>query len=129
MPDSGLPDDVDLFIDRHIRSIEHLEVLLALASRPAMLWSPRSVFEAVQSSEASVRARLDELTSEGLCQREGDQYRFSPATEGVRVTVESLARAYKERSIRVIQAVYSERRRAVQELSDAFRFRRKAKDG
>lgn len=129
MPESGLPADVEQFISDYIRTVEHLEVVLAVAAAPQGAASAPEVFAKVRSSEVSVRERLDELTDEGLFFREGDSFRIStkdPATAG---TINELARAYKERSIRVIQTIYSDRRRAVRELSDAFRFRRKEKDG
>lgn len=129
MPESGLPTDVEQFISDYIRTVEHLEVVLAVAAAPQGAASAPEVFAKVRSSEVSVRNRLDELADEGLLVREGDVFRISPKIPATRDTINDLARAYKERSLRVIQTIYSDRRRAVRELSDAFRFRRKEKDG
>lgn len=129
MPESGLPADVEQFIADYIRTVEHLEVVLAVASAPQGVASASDVFAKVRSSEASVRERLEELAAEGLLSREGEGFRWTPKDPTLNNTVAELARAYKERSIRVIQAIYSDRRRAMRELSDAFRFRRKDKHG
>ena len=129
MPESGLSADVEQFISDYIRTVEHLEVLLAVAAAPQGKTSASDVFARVRSSEASVRARLDELAREGLLIREGDSFCISPKNPATRDAIQELQRAYKERSIRVIQTIYSDRRRAMHELSDAFRFRRKDKDG
>jgi DNA-binding IclR family transcriptional regulator len=129
MPESGLSADVEQFISDHIRTVEHLEVVLAVAAAPQGAASAPEVFAKVRSSEASVRERLDELANEGLLTRDGDRFQISTKSPATRDTINELARAYKERSIRVIQTIYSDRRRAMRELSDAFRFRRKEKDG
>ena len=129
MPESGLSGDVEQFIADYIRTVEHLEVILAVAAAPQGAASASDVFAKVRSSEASVRDRLDELTGEGLLIRERDTFCINPKNPATRDTINELARAYKERSIRVIQTIYSDRRRAMRELSDAFRFRRKEKDG
>jgi len=129
MPESGLPADVEQFIADYIRTIEHLEVVLAVAAAPQGMASASEVFAKVRSSEASVSARLDELTGEGLLTRQGDVFRLNSNNAALHNTIAELGRAYKERSIRVIQTIYSDRRRAMRELSDAFRFRRKDKNG
>lgn len=129
MPESGLPADVEQFISDYIRTVEHLEVVLAVAAAPQGTASAAEVFAKVRSSETSIRDRLDELTDEGVLAREGDTFRISTKDPATPARINELARAYKERSIRVIQTIYSDRRRAVRELSDAFRFRRKEKNG
>jgi|SRR5687768_1065473 len=129
MPESGLSADVEQFIAEYIRTIEHLEVVLAVASAPQGHASVSEVFSKVRSSEASVRERLDELADEAVLTREGDRYRVSSKNPALSNTITDLGRAYKERSIRVIQTIYSDRRRAMRELSDAFRIRRKDKNG
>jgi hypothetical protein len=129
MPDSGLPPDLEQFIVAYMRSIEHLEVLLAVASQANNSLSPETVFHDVRSSINSVRERLDELVTDGLVIRDEAGYRFAPQSEQTRSLVQQLGKAYKERRVRVIQAVYSDRRRGMREISDAFRFRRKEKNG
>jgi hypothetical protein len=76
-----------------------------------------------------VRERLHELTDGGLLTRDGDVFRLTTKDPALGKTIADLGRAYKERSIRVIQTIYSDRRRAMRALSDAFRFRRKDENG
>lgn len=129
MPESGLPAEVEQFIADHVRTVEHLEVLLAVAAVPTHTVTAIEVFGTVRSSEASVRERLEELANEGLLTQHGEQFRLNPQKPNLPGTLVELGRAYKERSIRVIQMIYSDRRRAMRELSDAFRLRRKEKNG
>ncbi|MCI0745935.1 MAG: hypothetical protein L0Y58_11060 [Verrucomicrobia subdivision 3 bacterium] len=129
MPDPGLPTAVEQFLSDHIRSIEHLEVLLTVTSNPQVSWSPSEVLNRVQSSESSVQIRLEEFVAAGLIVQDKEGYRFSPRTNELREAVEQLTRAYKERRVRVVEAIYSERRHAARDLSEAFRFRRKDKHG
>lgn len=129
MPDSGLPADVEQFISEYIRSVEHLEVLLTLAAFPEHKWSVADVFAQVRSSEPSVCERLEELTAQGIVDKTAAFYQFLPKDAGMRATIEHLGLAYKERRLRVIQTIYSDRRRALREVSAAFRFRRRPKNG
>jgi hypothetical protein len=125
MSEHGLSPNVADFIESHVGSIESLEVLVALAREPNRLWSPAEVLQTIQSSEASVAARLGELTASGLVREQGGQFQFAPATDDVRQTVNTLMADYKERRVRVVQAIYADSGRRAREFSEAFRFRRK----
>ena len=105
MPESGLSADVEQFISDYIRTVEHLEVLLAVATAPRGTASASDVFAKVRSSEGSVRARLDELAGEGVLIREGDVFCVNPKNPSAGDTINELARAYKERSNRVIKNI------------------------
>ena len=51
-------------------------------------------------------------------------YQFAPVDEGTWKVVAELRDAYKERSVKVVQAIYSKPPDAVQEFAKAFRVRK-----
>jgi predicted transcriptional regulator len=118
----GSPDEVLSFVDRHIESLEHLEILLLLAAQDRS-WTAAEIFQKIQSSQASVDQRLESLVSAGLLARDADnKFRFSPKDEATRNIVKDLAEAYRTRRVRIIEAIYTRKSDAVRSFADAFRF-------
>jgi DNA-binding IclR family transcriptional regulator len=120
----AVPEPVLRFIDRHIESVEHLEILLLL-SQDIRDWSVGEIFKSIQSSEASVTQRLQQLTAAGLLASNGLRFRFEPRDESMRQLVADLGDLYRERRVRVIEAIYSRKTDAVQTFADAFKFKQK----
>lgn len=120
----GSPDAVLSFIERHIESLEHLEILLLLAEEDRS-WSAAEIFQKIQSSQASVDQRLQALVAQGLLSKdENGRFRFSPKDEATRNLVNDLAEAYRTRRVRIIEAIYTRKTDAVQSFADAFKFRK-----
>lgn len=120
----GSPDAVLSFVDRHIESLEHLEILLLLASQERS-WSATEIFQKIQSSQASVDQRLQALVAAGLLAKDEDgRFRFAPKDEATRNLVNDLAEAYRTRRVRIIEAIYTRKTDAVQSFADAFKFRK-----
>jgi predicted transcriptional regulator len=120
----GSPDAVLSFVDRHIESLEHLEILLLLAAQDRS-WSAAEIFQKIQSSQASVDQRLQSLVTAGLLARdETGRFRFSPKDEATRNLVKDLADAYRTRRVRIIEAIYTRKTDAVQSFANAFKFRK-----
>ena len=127
MAQSELPANVEHFLSEHIRSIEQLEILLLLREKPEQCRTAADVYRIVRSSERSVTETLERLCQQGLLRRlEGTapDYQFSPPNERLRQTVDSLARLYAERRVKIIQAIYSDRVSEVDEFAKAFRLRK-----
>jgi hypothetical protein len=118
------PEPVLRFIDRHIESVEHLEILLLLCQENRD-WSFHDIFKRIQSSEASVMQRLQQLTEAGLIVKNGTSFRFEPREDSMRGVVCELTDLYRQRRVRVIEAIYSRKTDAVQTFADAFRFKQK----
>jgi hypothetical protein len=120
-------DELEKFIAAEINSLERLEILLLLSGNPHKWWSAKSVYEVIKSSMQSVQDRLNEMVSRGILRMETDnevRFQFGPKDEAVwRITTE-LRDAYKERSVKVVQAIYSKPPDAVQEFARAFRLRK-----
>lgn len=119
----GASETVLRFIDRHIETVEHLEILLLL-SEQNQDWKVSEIFQKIQSSEASVLQRLQQLTAAGLLVNSGPAYRFEPREESLREVVKELAELYHERRVRVIEAIYARKSDAVQTFAEAFKFRK-----
>ena len=107
--------------------MEQVEILLLLSSNPDKAWSARSVYEVVKSNPASVEARLQEFSARGILKEETSpevRYRFLPDLQGIQEVVKELREAYKERPVKVVQAIYSKPPDSVQEFARAFRVRK-----
>jgi len=102
-----------------------LEILLLLADneRP---WKSSEILQKVQSSQASVEQRLAALkTSKFVVEDSAGVFRFAPEDQKIRESIHALAETYRERRVRIIEAIYSRKTDSVQTFADAFRFKRK----
>lgn len=127
MSESGFSEELERFIAVEIQSLEQLEILLLLSGNPHKWWTAKGVYDVIKSSLPSVEGRLRELHERGVLLRDGDQemrYQFAPKDETIWRLVSELRDAYKERSVKVVQAIYSKAPDAVQEFARAFRVRR-----
>ena len=108
MTEEGIPEDICDFIARCIGSIEQLEILLYLSEEAG--GGDRSVaeiFKEFQSSPASVRQRLTELRESGLLvELDEERYRYEPKSAELKELVGRLALNYRERRVKVIEAIY-----------------------
>jgi predicted transcriptional regulator len=122
--EGGSADRVLSFVDGHIESLEHLEILLLLAAQDKA-WTAAEIFQQIQSSQASVEQRLESLVTAGLLAKdENKRFRFAPKDDETRRVVKDLADAYKSRRVRIIEAIYTRKTDAVQTFADAFKFRK-----
>lgn len=125
--ESGFSEKLDKFIAAEINSLEQLEILLLLSDNPKQWWTVRNVYEIIKSSHQSVQHRLNEMTESGILVKEGDgeaRYQFG-LTEGPNLeSIHELREAYKERPVKVVQAIYSKPPDAVKEFAKAFRLRK-----
>jgi hypothetical protein len=128
MTDPDFPDELCSFIQRHVPSVEAVEVLLFLARRPERGWTPADVCEQLRPSivkEAEARRHLDMFTADRLAGHGAeDTYRFSPHTPAMAAAVAALARAYNERPVTLVRLIYALREPKIQSFADAFRLKK-----
>lgn len=125
MSNEGPSTEVLAFIDRHIESVEQLEVLLFLHAKDKGQ-TTSEIFREIQSSQASVNIRLKQLESVGLIVQESiGQYRIDRTDENLRKTLDELSRSYRMMRVRVIEAIYARRSDAVRTFADAFKLKKK----
>lgn len=127
MSESGFSDELDKFIAAEINSLEQLEILLLLSGNPHRWWTAQDVYNVIKSSTQSVADRLNQMVERGFLKAETDdemRFQFGPADENIWRIISELRNAYKERSVKVVQAIYSKPPDAVQEFARAFRLRK-----
>jgi hypothetical protein len=126
-----LTEEVQRFIARYITSVEQLEVLLLLFSEPSRSWTPEAVYGQIQSHPGSVHQRLDDLVLSGFLIKEPatSTYRYSPADGERAQAVPLLAKAYRERRVKVIELIFAKPIDQVKAFADAFKLRKDKPDG
>ena len=129
LSESGFSEQLDRFIATEINSLEQLEILLFLSGNPHKWWTIQDVYNVVKSSIQSVGDRLNEMVERGFLKKESDtdtRYQFAPADENIWNLTSELRNAYKEKSVKVVQAIYSKPPDAVKEFAKAFRLRKES---
>lgn len=120
-------EELERFIAAEINSLEQLEILLLLSGNPHKWWTATGVYEVIKSSVQSVQDRLNEMTERGIFRKEVEnevRYQFGPTNDSLWKITSELRDAYKERSVKVVQAIYNKPPDAVQEFARAFRLRK-----
>lgn len=124
---NGVPHDVQQLIDEHITSVEQLEILLLLAARPDVAWTPEQVREEIRTSTSSAVSRLEDLRTHGFLVEVDDRddaFQFRPRSEATRAAVEHLATIYRERRFTIIDLIFAKPIDRLRVYADAFRFRK-----
>jgi DNA-binding IclR family transcriptional regulator len=121
-----LNDELVHFIARYIVSVEKLEILLLLEEGAGRSWTPAEVYAVLRSNVTSIQRWMKELHADGFLQQEETeaQYRYAPRTAGLAEGATALKNAYRERPIRVIEAIFSKSTEQMRRFSDAFRLRK-----
>lgn len=120
---TDLPPQVRDFVERHIDSVAELEALLLLRSSPADEWTVRQLAGRLYTEEAVTAEALTALHRRGLLAREGQSYRYMPASAALRGDVDALAGSYPRFLIRITNVIHSKPRTSLREFLDAFRLR------
>ena len=131
MASEGIPDEVKRFITRHVTTVEQVEVLLLLHGTPRE-WNARAVAQQLAISQDAAERQLAALAADGILATidAGERsYRYQPRASEMSRMVDGLARAYAERRVAVITAIYSKPSDHLRSFSDAFRLRQEDQDG
>jgi predicted secreted protein len=110
-------------IDRHIHSVEQLEVLLLLRAAPDKTWTAAEVARALVTQVDSAGQRLADLEGRKLAKAHDDAFRYC-ADAAMDRAVGELAEAYATRRTRVVAMIFSKPGDAILGFSEAFRFRK-----
>lgn len=122
---SGIPADVEEFIQVYIDSVEQLEVLLYLEKNNLRDFTAHAIASALYSNPDAITLRLQNLVSAGIIRaEEGEErvYHYKPDSPAIEPMVKQLTRIYQERPVAVITAILNRRSNSVQAFSDAFLF-------
>ena len=126
--ESAIPEEVRQFVEKYIRSLDQLEVLLLVSALPDRQWSVEDVYNVVRSTPAAVSERLESLVSAGILSQAGQlpTYRYQPRTEAMARAISALSATYKLSRHRIVELIYAPS--STDELkgfTEAFRFKKK----
>ncbi|HWD17845.1 MAG TPA: hypothetical protein VHB20_01090 [Verrucomicrobiae bacterium] len=125
MAEGPIAAEAQEFIVRFITSVERLEILCLLVENPAREWAPGEVFRVIQSTEKTVQESLRQFLKDGLCAEPAPgRFQFAPASEKLAKAAAAVVRAYRERSVAVIESIYKRPSGPAQSFADAFRLRK-----
>lgn len=122
-----VPLSVRQFVVERIASVGILDVLLLLRATPEKTWTTKELGRATVTSEAIAQDHLEQLARHALVRADGDGYVYAPGDDAD--VVDELADAYARRRHTVIGIIYGADNRQATTLSNAFRVRKRKKDG
>jgi len=118
-------EDLLAYARNKIGSVWALEALILLHRDPGKSWGIDDLIRELRASEAVVAKSLIVLATEGLVDRDQPgRYAYRPRSAEAATMADRLIRAYGERPIPVIEAIFSARDDKLQNLADAFLFRK-----
>jgi CRP-like cAMP-binding protein len=123
MADSGLSEALRQLVNRHLLTMDHVALLLALREQPEIAHTPASLAERVRLERAVADSVLHDLVTAQLARPEGDAFIYAPAPQ-VRPTVDELAEMNRTRPVTLVRAIYDRPSRAALSFADAFRLRK-----
>lgn len=123
-----IPEDIRRFVLTSIPSVPHLEALLLLRAGEADFWRTEVVAERLYIGEKTASNVLRDLCLAHMaagCGAAGAlSYRYQPATQALRATIDNLADLYARRLVEVTHLIHSSTERKAQQFADAFKWRK-----
>jgi predicted ArsR family transcriptional regulator len=124
----GISEATQAFVADYIDSVLQLEVLLLLRARGDQPSSAEQISKELRIDAAWAAEQLQNLCNRSIlvCTDEPVRtYRYQPARDDLRHTVDDLAQAYADRRVAVISLIYSKPMDKIRGFADAFRIRPK----
>lgn len=111
------------FIEGTIPSVWALELLILMRTEADRLWSADELVATLRASDTLVADVLRSFEVSGLVVREGAGFVYRPVSPALETLCAAVEAAYRERPVRVVNAVTRRRSDQLQSFADAFRFR------
>ena len=107
-------------LDRHLCSIDHVELLLLFSRDDTRSWSAADAASSVHAQVEPVRERLRQLVDASLLafEPESATYRYA-ARRALRESVAQLSVLYDQRPVTLIRAIYDRRAPRPRSFTDA----------
>ena len=120
---SEIPSRVRDLLDRHITSVEQLELLFLLQGDPSTAFTPETASKRIGTTPHSAGIRLGELVAAGFVHETGGGYMYATGTH--EAAVDELRRLYSTHRVRIISRIFDKPPDSVRHFADAFKLKRK----
>ena len=126
MPEA-ISNSVQILLREQIHSIAQLEALLRLREPPAAPESVPELSRTLYTPDSMTLSLLESLRACGLVERfDGSEprYQYAPKSPELAQTIAELANLYQQRRVTIINLIYSNPVKKMQDFADAFRIRK-----
>jgi hypothetical protein len=120
VPAKNIPESVKLLILARIDSVPELETILLLREHAEQTWTAADAGQRIYVSHTVAAHILSQLAERGFLTESGSRYRYAPATDELRNTVDDLAKAYTHHLVEVTRMIHSKPSASVRQFADAF---------
>jgi len=127
-----IPADISRFLLTSIDSVPHLETLLLLRRTAPERWGARAIAARIYVPERAAADILHRLCEAGLLAcADADEpcYWFSPSLPDLAAIVGRTEGEYSRNLFGVTALIHSRSERSALDFADAFKFRKKERDG
>ncbi|MBA3579549.1 MAG: hypothetical protein H0W42_06120 [Gemmatimonadaceae bacterium] len=125
MTDPDISDDARDMIQRHLATMDHVELLETLRGSRDVSFTPAELAEKMRKPEPLVEMCLESLALGGLAAQLSDgTYRYAALEGTLDRTAESVVRLYNERPVTLVRLLYERPPTAVNTFADAFKLRK-----
>ena len=125
---SDFPEALRAFIQDNVPNIDAAELVLLLARNAQRSWHVDELVAALhptQVTPSALRKYLARFESLGLVEQTADnRLRYREPAGELGEAVEALAKAYNERPVTLVRAIYALRDARLRSLADAFRLKK-----
>jgi len=129
----GITGAVTRFLERHIESVEQLEILLRMRSDQERDWTLEALSAELRTSILSVNSRLVSLQRSGLVNAAESNgnivYRYGPLSTEDEATVERLENCYRVHRTTIIRLIFSKPIDKISVYANSFLVRKDPKNG
>lgn len=120
-----LPEDLEQFIRKHVRSLSALEMLLHIYRTRERSWTADELNRELRSSLQHVADVLSKFERSELVTRDAkERYQWDPGTPELQRMVAHLEDTHATYPFSVIKAIYATQVEQIQALADAFKIKK-----
>lgn len=115
MIDRSISSGIKEFVFRHIDSVELLDALLYLRSKPTDFIASKAISDHLRTNPVSVEMRLNYLEKVGIVEKQTNDaiaYRYAPKDPVTAHLIDELAVCYKTRRYSIFELIFSPLRKA-----------------
>lgn len=125
MIDPDISEDVREMIQRHLATMDHIELLMILRGGRDDSFSLDRLVEQMRKPRELVELCVEALEGAGLAAKLTDNtYRYSAREETLDRTADSVVRLYNERPVTLVRLLYERPPTAINTFADAFKLRK-----